>query len=287
MLKNNKGITLIALVITIIILLILAAVTIATLIGDNGILTRVNKAKTSNAEGEVKDEFALIANEWLIEKNANNKNLGDFLNEKLKEGKITSIADNGDEIYTIKLNEYQTIIDQNGKISSVFNSEKWDRTATPEDCFIWGSDTEGEDGYGTVIGYTENINNYTKLRYPTRCTNITFEYNESRYNEISSEESRAFTNNILKVEIPQTVTSIEKYAFGSSGGELYSFNKLEEITIPKSVVSMGDFIFYVGTALKIINCESEEKPASWSDKWNYAPWQSPISAKVVWGYTED
>ena len=62
----------------------------------------------------------------------------------------------------------------------------------------------------------------------------------------------------MKVEIPQTVTSIEKYAFGSSGGELYSFNKLEEITIPKSVVSMGDFIFYVGTALKIINCEAEE-----------------------------
>ena len=38
-LKINKGITLIALVITIIVLLILAGVTIATLTGDNGILT--------------------------------------------------------------------------------------------------------------------------------------------------------------------------------------------------------------------------------------------------------
>ena len=37
-LKTNKGITLIALVITIIVLLILAGVTIATLTGDNGIL---------------------------------------------------------------------------------------------------------------------------------------------------------------------------------------------------------------------------------------------------------
>jgi len=38
--KTNKGITLIALVITIIILLILAAVSIATLTGENGILQK-------------------------------------------------------------------------------------------------------------------------------------------------------------------------------------------------------------------------------------------------------
>ena len=41
--KNSKGITLIALVITIIVLLILAGVTIATLTGDNGILTQAGR----------------------------------------------------------------------------------------------------------------------------------------------------------------------------------------------------------------------------------------------------
>ena len=43
--KSNKGITLIALVITIIVLLILAGVTIAALSGDNGILRRATEAK--------------------------------------------------------------------------------------------------------------------------------------------------------------------------------------------------------------------------------------------------
>ena len=43
--KNNKGITLIALVITIIILLILAGISIATLTGENGVLNKANKAK--------------------------------------------------------------------------------------------------------------------------------------------------------------------------------------------------------------------------------------------------
>ena len=45
--KNQKGITLIALVITIVVLLILAGITIATLTGDNGIITRANDAKTN------------------------------------------------------------------------------------------------------------------------------------------------------------------------------------------------------------------------------------------------
>ena len=47
--KDNKGVTLIALVITIIVLLILAGVSIATLVGENGI---INKAKLAKEETE-------------------------------------------------------------------------------------------------------------------------------------------------------------------------------------------------------------------------------------------
>ena len=56
--KETKGITLIALVITIIVLLILAGVSIAMLTGENGILNQANKAKTETdykgAEEKVK-----------------------------------------------------------------------------------------------------------------------------------------------------------------------------------------------------------------------------------------
>ena len=59
--KGEKGITLIALVITIIVLLILAAVSIATLTGENGILTKANKAKeeTEIASEEEQRELAV------------------------------------------------------------------------------------------------------------------------------------------------------------------------------------------------------------------------------------
>ena len=52
-LKENKGITLIALVITIIVLLILAGVSIAMLTGQNGILTRVQIAKEETEKASV------------------------------------------------------------------------------------------------------------------------------------------------------------------------------------------------------------------------------------------
>ena len=50
--KGSKGITLIALVITVIVLLILAGVSIATLTGDNGILTRAQEAKNKTEEAQ-------------------------------------------------------------------------------------------------------------------------------------------------------------------------------------------------------------------------------------------
>ena len=61
--NNQKGITLVALVITIIVLLILAGVTIAALSGDNGILTNASKSKQENALGEGKDLVAMAINE--------------------------------------------------------------------------------------------------------------------------------------------------------------------------------------------------------------------------------
>ena len=62
--KNVKGITLIALVITIIVLLILAGVTIATLTGDNGILKKSNDAKEETRGASVEEAVEL----WKINK---------------------------------------------------------------------------------------------------------------------------------------------------------------------------------------------------------------------------
>lgn len=55
--KNQKGITLIALVITIIVLLILAGITIAMLTGENGLLTKAGDSASKNVVASVKEEI--------------------------------------------------------------------------------------------------------------------------------------------------------------------------------------------------------------------------------------
>ena len=59
-LKNNLGITLIALVITIIVLLILAGVSIAILTGNNGILTQANEAKMKTEVAELQESLQIF-----------------------------------------------------------------------------------------------------------------------------------------------------------------------------------------------------------------------------------
>ena len=60
---KQNGITLIALVITIIVLLILASVSIAMLTGDNGILTMASKAKEQTEIAEEKEQVQLAVTE--------------------------------------------------------------------------------------------------------------------------------------------------------------------------------------------------------------------------------
>ena len=57
--KKSKGITLIALVITIIVLLILAGVSIATLTGDNGVLTKSTNAKLATEQANILEQLRM------------------------------------------------------------------------------------------------------------------------------------------------------------------------------------------------------------------------------------
>lgn len=65
--KNQNGITLIALVITIIVLLILAGVAIAMLSGENGLLKQADNAKRDTQAGEAVERINLALNAIKLE----------------------------------------------------------------------------------------------------------------------------------------------------------------------------------------------------------------------------
>ena len=92
--KTNKGITLIALVITIIVLLILAGVTIATLTGENGILTRATQAEEEQADATVKEAISLAWTEYQM---MINEPSGEIIENETKIASTTQVKIQGQE----------------------------------------------------------------------------------------------------------------------------------------------------------------------------------------------
>lgn len=115
--KLNKGITLIALVITIIVLLILAGVSIAMLTGQNGILTQAQKAGEQTEIGQEKEAIALAYNGAKAENNGGDVDADD-LNRNFGYNDTDATAEGSNPItVTFKESGRQYTIDENGVIS--------------------------------------------------------------------------------------------------------------------------------------------------------------------------
>jgi len=71
MVKNKKGITLIALVVTIVVLLILAGVTISLLLDENGIIAKSKDARTETRVSQIEDEVGMWKQHNFINKESN------------------------------------------------------------------------------------------------------------------------------------------------------------------------------------------------------------------------
>lgn len=102
--KKQKGITLIALVITIIVLLILAGVSIAMLTGQNGILTQANNAKIEQSNGAVKEGISIAYNEYqILKKTADNElDTSNFLNFLVAKGYVDTTKIEGEKIIKVE-----------------------------------------------------------------------------------------------------------------------------------------------------------------------------------------
>ena len=117
--RKERGITLIALVITIIILLILAGVSIAMLTGNNGVLSQAEKAKneTENAqtfEGQRLDEYNSTLSNWVSGEKTDEKDETEetpiFDENTLTIGDATNVDKYGQEVtkYTVKAGDMTT-----------------------------------------------------------------------------------------------------------------------------------------------------------------------------------
>ena len=128
--RNNKGITLIALVITIIVLLILAGVSIAMLTGNNGILSQATKATSETQVGAAEEAIKLAVANIIAE------------NEGTPEGGYTS------DLFTAAINkintDYNFTPSQTGSDDSLtdITVKVTTKDTTPKDVGTWTIDKD-------------------------------------------------------------------------------------------------------------------------------------------------
>ncbi len=158
--KNSNGITLIALVITIIVLLILAGVSIAFLTGDNGILTQANKSKEENTKGKEKEQISLAVQSLGVDSNQKNE----ILNINSENLKNQMISDGNKNIITEDINESTKITFTNSKnqyfIDASGNIENY--YEQPENIAkYWRAIEESDENW---YSYNDVSNGYKKVK---------------------------------------------------------------------------------------------------------------------------
>lgn len=190
--REKSGITLITLAVTIIILLILAGITIATITSDNGIIKNANDAKEQTEIAEEKE----IVDRATIQAMGNNKR-GNLVEDELQgqldkitnNGK-TEVSDNGEEfeVVFVDSNRYYTVdkdgnIVEEGKI--VIDKSPGDITKDEN-----GDDIEEGQPYEIwciedLIEWSNNYADYQEANI-NLCINLNF---KSKYSYANSEST--------------------------------------------------------------------------------------------------
>ena len=117
MLKNNKGVTLVSLVVTIIILLILAGISISSVVGDNGLLNKATSSKTATEKKEEEEQLQIMLNNYAAnELTSKYKTIKEYLDSKKKEKELKEVSnvietDAGKNIIDVTVNAHNITVD--------------------------------------------------------------------------------------------------------------------------------------------------------------------------------
>ena len=207
-LKNKKGITLIALVVTVVVLIILAGVSINAVLGDNGIIKKANQAASVTKEAEVKEAINRTILEFYLTNDY--ETLEDFLKAKAEDGSIDSVTKNADGTLTVKKGEYSVTVENktNSSGGSSSGGSTGGETQTPEITIGEAKVVANSDGTGSAITEAASV-------YLGNTLHITF--------------SHSITGGTTTVDktIPYAVTKNGTYTFtvtGTVNGKSYTKN---------------------------------------------------------------
>ena len=246
MLKNFKGITLIGLVVTIVILLILSGIAIVTLAGNNGLITQANRAKEETEKATDRELITLAVSEAQIGKNGyqelNSNNLQEAIDNQFNARNIV-VSNNGNETFTVScldtLKDY--IITKNGIEDGIDWNEKVKNAVAPESQDELRN--EGTIGIGTDGKPVDmDLWEYNLLEDGTYCLND--ENSLNLQEPITSGYIGDIIDGKIIGQIPQYISTDNGEHYMPVTSLLYSFRDVTQLkempVIPQTVTSMRD-----------------------------------------------
>ena len=169
--KNNKGITLVALVVTIVVLLILAGVSINLVLGNNGIIAKAKDAETKSAEASQNDLKGMSDLEDEMDKQLGTCDpLKKIPTKTLEEAKVDFVK----EKTKVEFSDGNVIIPEGFKIADVPASKVQDGVVIEDkdrNQFVWGPVSTIADykrtAYSTngATEETDTATNSIKIKY--------------------------------------------------------------------------------------------------------------------------
>ena len=236
MFKNNTGITLIALVVTIIVLLILAGVSIAMLTGDNGILTQATEAKEKTQIAELKERLQLIG----IEARQKDKELIDGeeyiieYEEKIKQDEIFKTAQKV-ERENLKI----TVITKEGYIFEITEEDVEYIGKTNEDLSILNISIKCSEVSNKLSTLTAEVNknNDRKYDYKIYVNNKEIETITTKEKSFSYEIQTEFGNSQIYVK---TIANDKEVQSNQVEIEDNSVRTIEELRKFRDEVNAGN-----------------------------------------------
>ena len=157
--KDFRGITLIALVVTIVILLILAGISISMLIGNNGLISKTTESKTKTDEAQEKDEVSLaVMSSQMEDVNSSEitqDNLEKALKSQLGEKTKFTVKDNGDGSFTVVFDEGNRsyYIEKSGKM---MENDKIMKISTESELRLFRDNVNNGNTYKGIYIYLTN-----------------------------------------------------------------------------------------------------------------------------------
>ena len=187
--KKQRGITLIALVITIIVLLILAGVSIAMLTGNNGILSQAQKASEETKIAEEKEQIGLAWNGATAVKQAQGAITASDIESQLSQNGVTNAEVSGDIVIKFEDEDGTSRwykIENVGTITGPYKSEEEVPTATTLVDTFKKAQTDGCAGGETCTNPEEHLHIGDYVSYNPIATGDDGTEEKYKYESLSS-----------------------------------------------------------------------------------------------------